>query len=153
MSLDVYLTIKGVAPSPSGSGIFVREEGETKEISRAEWDEKFPGREPFVVTNEDCEDGGGEVYWRNITHNLNQMADKAGVYQCLWRPDENGITKALQLIAPLTEGVLLLKSDPTRFKAFDPPNGRGNYEGLVNFVEEYLKACEKYPDAEVSVSR
>ncbi|MHC4618399.1 MAG: hypothetical protein ACYTEQ_11680 [Planctomycetota bacterium] len=152
MSLDVYLTLKAEKSIPSGSGIFVRESGEVKEISRAEWDEKFPGSEPIIVSPHVWDDLGG-VYERNITHNLNKMADKAGIYQCLWRPDENGITKALQLIAPLTEGLLLLKSDPARFKKFNPPNGWGTYEGLVDFVEDYLKACEKYPDAEVSVSR
>ena len=49
MSLNVYLTLKGSENHHEGSGIFVRENGETKEITRAEWDEKFPGREPFTT--------------------------------------------------------------------------------------------------------
>lgn len=52
MSLDVYLKT-GVMVSTTGSGIFVRENGQTKEISRSEWDEKFPGREPVVVAHDD----------------------------------------------------------------------------------------------------
>ena len=48
---------------------------------------------------------GDEVYSRNITHNLNKMAEAAGIYTVLWRPDENGITKAHQCIEPLRTGL------------------------------------------------
>jgi hypothetical protein len=40
------------------------------------------------------DENGRELYWFNITHNLNKMARKAGLYQCLWRPEEIGITTA-----------------------------------------------------------
>ena len=93
------------------------------------------------------------IYDRNITHNLNKMADEAGIYKHLWRPEEIEITKAAQLIEPLREGLSLLLSDPERFKKFDPENKWGDYDGLVNFVREYLAACEENPNASVSVSR
>ena len=93
------------------------------------------------------------IYDRNITHNLNKMADEAGIYKHLWRPEEIEITKAAQLIEPLREGLSLLLSDPERFKKFDPENKWGDYHGLVNFVREYLAACEENPNASVSVSR
>lgn len=150
MSLDVYLTLEGSKGNDSGSGIFIREGGQTKEITRAEWDEKFPGREPVVA---ETSDDDSQVYSANITHNLNRMADEAGIYHHLWRPDEIGVTKAAELIEPLKVGLELLKSDPDRFKAFNPSNGWGDYEGLVSFVERYLAACKEYPEAEVSVSR
>ena len=150
MSLDAYLILKGVTPNDSGSGIFVRENGQTKEISRDEWDEKFPGRAPIVV---DIDQDDDEVYERNITHNLNKMAGEAGIYKHLWSPGELGITKAGELIDPLREGLALLKSDPERFKAFNPTNGWGNYDGLVNFVEEYQAACVRYPAAEIGISK
>lgn len=149
MSLDVYLT-ESKQTVPAGSGIFVRANGRMVELTRAEWDEKFPGREPFIApeTSEpDC------VYSRNITHNLNRMAEAAGIYKHLWRPDELGIFKAQSLIEPLRIGLALLKSDPERFMAFNPTNGWGDYGGLVEFVEEYLAACERYPDADLYVSR
>ncbi len=94
-----------------------------------------------------------EIYWRNITHNLGQMAAEAGIYEHLWRPEEIGITTAEQLIAPLREGLEKLHADPSKFKKFNPPNGWGDYEGLVGFVEDYLAACIKNPDATVAVSR
>jgi len=94
-----------------------------------------------------------EVYSRNITHNLNKMADAAGIYKHLWRPDEIGITKAAQLIEPLRAGLELLRAEPERFIPLEPENKWGTYDGLVNFVTEYLDACIKSPDADVEVSR
>lgn len=94
-----------------------------------------------------------EVYWANITHNLNTMAMEAGIYQALWRPEEIGITRAEQLIEPLTEGLNKLKADPDHFKQYNSPNGWGMYENFVPFVEKYLQACKENPDSEVSVSR
>jgi hypothetical protein len=93
------------------------------------------------------------IYDANITHNLNSMAEAAGIYKHLWRPDELGITKAAELVEPLKAGLALLMSNPERFKAMNPPNGWGSYEGLVEFVNNYLKACEENIDADVEVSR
>lgn len=93
------------------------------------------------------------IFDYNITHNLGEMAEEAGIYKYLWRPDEIGITKAYALINPLTVGLALLENDPARFKKFNPENGWGTYEGLVEFVRSYLKACEENPDADIYVSR
>lgn len=151
MSLDVYLHLDELVSAPEGSGIFVRVDGQTREITREEWDAAFPGREPYVVKRND--DYVPPVFQQNITHNLNTMAKEAGIYMHLWRPGEIGITKARQLVNPLRVGLETLRSDPTRFRVHNPENGWGNYEGLVRFVEEYLNACEKYPEARVEVSR
>lgn len=152
MSLDVYLEVDTPRKRTRGSGIFVRENGATIEISREEWDRRHPDREP-VISMPPRDEEDFIVYSRNITHNLNTMADEAGIYAALWRPDENGIEHARQLIEPLTEGLTLLRSDPARFKKFNPKNGWGDYEGLVAFVESYLDACRKHPDSKVTVSR
>ncbi len=94
-----------------------------------------------------------EYYSRNITHNLGTMADKAGIYLHLWRPEELGIEKASELIEPIREGLRKLKADPSYFKQFNASNGWGLYQHFVPFVEDYLRACEEYPDAFVSASR
>lgn len=148
MSLDVYL--RGGQPTKSGSGIFYREDGQMKELTRAEWDERFPGREPAVVAADDFTD---KAYSANITHNLNTMAGEAGIYEALWRPEEIGITTAAQLIPVLEEGLRKLLADPDRYKKFSPENGWGSYEGLVRFVRGYLNACRDTPTATVSVWR
>lgn len=94
-----------------------------------------------------------EVYSANITHNLGKMAREAGIYECLWRPEEIGIIKAKQLIKPLEEGLALLKRHPAHFQNFNPPNGWGSYCSFVSWVERYLEACRENPDADVSACR
>lgn len=148
MSLDVYLIVDGYKSS-GGSGIFIRENGAAKEISREEWGEKFPNTEPVVFEQRETD----YVYSRNITHNLNKMADEAGIYSHLWRPDEIDVNDASQLIEPLEKGLEILKSNPSKFKQFNPSSGWGTYEGLVDFVDDYLNACKKYPHARIEVSR
>ena len=93
------------------------------------------------------------VFEYNITHNLNTMADKADIYEALWRPNEIGLTQANQIIDKLEIGLMTLRQNPEYFKLFNPKNGWGDYEGLVKFVEEYLKACKENPDAEISTWR
>ena len=149
MSLDVYLTLKGAQAVASDRIIPIRENGQNRMITRAEWDECFPDREPFLPVSASDD----EVYSDNITHNLNKMAEEAGVYECLWRPDEISVETAAQLIKPLRKGLVLLRSNPTRFRKLNPSNGWGDYEGLVSFVRKYLSACKEYPDAVVSVWR
>jgi hypothetical protein len=99
------------------------------------------------------DEAGEELYWRNITHNLGKMASEAGIYECLWRPDEHGITHARQIIEPLTAGVVLLATQKTRFEEFNAPNGWGMWEHFLPFCADYLQACRDHPDALVRVSR
>jgi len=93
------------------------------------------------------------VFSYNITHNLGEMAEEAGIYMHLWRPDEIGIKHAKDLIEPLKVGLDLLVSDKNRFEKFNPSNGWGDYNSLVEFVSKYLQACVDNPDAEIEVSR
>jgi hypothetical protein len=81
------------------------------------------------------------------------MAQAAGCYQALWRPEEIRITKAHQLIPLLRNGLAVLMTHPETFDTYNPVNGWGHYDGLVAFIRAYLEACERYPAANVSVSR
>jgi hypothetical protein len=120
-------------------------------------------------------------YDRNITHNYRKMADAAGIYTTIWRPELLGnaalahrilyhedrmevtevdkLRKALpavrarQLIDALLVGLAKLKSSPTTYKVFEPTNGWGTYSRFVDFVEEYGLACTEHPNAVVEVSR
>jgi hypothetical protein len=94
-----------------------------------------------------------EVYSGNITHNLTIMSSSAGLYQCLWRPEELNISKAVDLIKPLQFGLKNLKDDPYKFDKLNPENGWGSYAGLVRFVESYLQACIENPEATIEISR
>lgn len=147
MSLDVYLLAKKPIKK-SGTGVFVRDNGKTRELTIEEVREKFPDAE---VAPEEYETQ--YVYDANITHNLFTMADKAGIYYPLWRPEEKGWTHAKQLISPLEAGLEALKADPSAFRKLNPDNGWGDYDCLVEFAEGYLEACREWPDAEIEVSR
>lgn len=151
MSLSVYLTVDHAVPQ-QGSGIFIRRDGRNVEISREEWDQLNPGSEPAVVTRPADETSNIVFEW-NITHNLTGMANAAGLYSACWRPDELGAKKAGQLVKPLLVGLFNLTKNPDEFKALNPGNGWGTYEGLVEFVEAYLLACVSYPEADIEASR
>jgi hypothetical protein len=94
-----------------------------------------------------------EVFGRNLTHNLTTMALEAGVYWAIWRPNEAGLHTAGELIPFLVAGLVLLRTQPNKFKEFEPGNGWGTLEHFEQFVDELLAACRLDPDAEISVSR
>ena len=105
-----------------------------------------------------------DVYENGITHNLGKMAgmvtvdyyddgDELTLYDVLWRPDENELFYAHDLIELLERGLTELRADPEYYKKFNPLNNWGSYEGLIKFVEDYLKACGNNPMAEIRVSR
>jgi len=113
------------------------------------------------------------IYNANITHNLAEMAGRAGIYEALWRPhrlkpdynipekdydaewefEDNSTTFAKDIIPLLERGLADLKSRPEYFEQFNSSNGWGTYKHFVPFVEEYLNACKKHPDSIVKVSR
>ncbi len=93
------------------------------------------------------------VFDANITHNLSGMANEAGIYKHVWRPEEVGVKTAADLIEPLRAGITLMENNPTRFMAFDADNGWGRYDQFVPWLKKYLAACEENPTATVEVSR
>lgn len=100
------------------------------------------------------EDGNNiNVFDANITHNLGEMASKAGIYKALWRPEEIGAKEAKDIVFILEKGLAKLKKKPEYFSRFNSPNGWGMYEHFVPFVEEVLSACKQYPSAKITVSR
>jgi hypothetical protein len=114
-----------------------------------------------------------EVYWANITHNLGEMAGKAGIYEALWRPyllrddykefelygdneyefENKCVIKASDIIDVLEKGLADLKKRPKYFEKFNSDNGWGMYHNFVPFVDRYLNACKEYPECVVKVSR
>ena len=119
------------------------------------------------------EEQNEQLYSANITHNLGQMADKAGIYEALWRPyflhpdcpkefnsndEEYAFEEAhpmlsKDIIQTLEKGYEDMKARPEYYKQFDAKNGWGLYIHFLPWVEKYLEACKSYPDAEISTSR
>jgi len=87
-----------------------------------------------------------EFFSRNITHNLTDMAEAAGIYKALWRADDT-CEIAGDLIAVLTVGLELLKGNPEYYEQFNAANGWGMYEHFVPFVEACRDACVEFPKA------
>lgn len=92
-----------------------------------------------------------ELFENSITQNLEPMAKEAGLYEYLWTPETIGATHARDIISGLEEGIVLLDSDPKRFKAFNAKNGWGVYSDLVSFVGGYLIACREHPKCLIDV--
>lgn len=129
----------------------------------------------YACGHEHEEKARARLYSANITHNLGRMAEKAGIYEALWRPyrlkreyeellnsgqsisdsetEDIIIVYAKEIIPYLEKGLADLKARPTYYEQFNSPNGWGLYKHFVPFVEGYLNACKQYPDAIVEVSR
>lgn len=88
------------------------------------------------------------IFTAYITHNLIKMAKAAGIYQALWRSEQiKDNVSAIDLIKPLTDGLLNLEDNPDKYKIHNPDNGFGSYEGFVDSAWEILCACIKHRDA------
>lgn len=99
------------------------------------------------------DENGNDLYSRGITHNLNKMASTADLYQCLWRPEELGITTAHQLIEPISKGIAFLATYRQLCEQDNPLNGWGDWESLYDFCCDYLKACTEHPLTIIRISR
>jgi hypothetical protein len=98
-------------------------------------------------------ENGEYVYDANITHNLGTMADAAGIYQALWRPEEIGAVYAKDITEIVKGGLMKMVCAPTEYKQYDSPNGWGMYDHFVPFISNYLEACIKHPNATIEISR
>lgn len=93
---------------------------------------------------------GGSVWERNPTYNLGPMWQEAG----LPFSDESIEGKpCFEMLPALEAGLAVLKAEPARFRKLNPPNGWGDYEGLVEVVESAIAAARKYPNAIVRCGR
>lgn len=90
-----------------------------------------------------------EVWWRNCTHNLSPMWNKAGVYEALYKSTGK---KAGELVAELEAGLKHMVENASEYQHLNPENGWGSYEGAVWFLREFLDACREHPKAIVECS-
>jgi hypothetical protein len=97
----------------------------------------------------------GELMWEgNITHNLVPMAQAAGAYEVVWRPDEIGYDRlGLAVLEEIVPAINHLLYERHHYEQFNPENGWGDYDTLVRFLVDYALALNKFPYAEIKVSR
>lgn len=162
MSLDLYIISK-TPVLHRGTGVYIRENGETKELStKQEVLTHFPDIDPDTIEEKTYED---DTYFHvNITHNLTDMADKCRVdpycqcvtihgekptlYDLLWNPNETiGIViPDMEYVEGLVSCYKKLLEDADYFKKFNPDNGWGTYEQLVKRTKEYINALTSISD-------
>lgn len=147
MSLDVFLYLKK-SILKKGTGVFIRENGMTVELTVEEVKKKFPNT--IIKENEHISDC---VFSANITHNLNKMASAADIYEACWRPENLKATKAKDILPLLEKGLKDMKAKPEHYKQFNPSNGWGTYDAFILWVEKYIDACREYPEAIIEVDR
>ena len=105
--------------------------------------------------------------WDGMTYNLAPMFHLAGFYEAM--KNETGGTGAAREVllgegcapharppmtgeelAPLVrQGLDDMIARPEAYRALNPKNGWGTYEGAVEFTRALLAACEKHPGATV----
>ena len=111
------------------------------------------------------------VYHGNITHNLGKMAGEVPVgttkaylgqkvydkeltlYDVLWRPEEQFMSTASDVLPYLEKGYMELLNKPEHYKTFSPENGWGTYDGLIKLLNNYITACKITPDAYIEADR
>lgn len=94
-----------------------------------------------------------ELFTANYTHNVTPMWNAAGVFDVLYGRgewDNDKLVLAGALIRILEEGSIQMLNYPGRFRAMNPPNGWGDYDGALSFLERLLAACRAHPKATFS---
>ena len=147
MSLDLYIVNKTPRKRVS-SRIYVRENGETKEVlTLKEFKKHFP----------DCDENQFQLkevveenLWEgNVTHNLTKMAEHIVVgqydfYMLLWHPNDNGFHTATKEYRELIyQGLSYMLSHRKELEQYNPENGWGSYDSLLSFVQSYAEALSK----------
>ena len=92
------------------------------------------GPEPGTVT--------GDL---NCTYNVSPMFYKA-------LPFDDGIRgieglRGEEALEPLRGGVKAMEDNPDEYKAMNPENGWGSYEGALDTLRELVKWCVEHPKA------
>lgn len=101
----------------------------------------------YLMIGDDC------VWSRNITHNVNVIAQEAGVYDFIWRADEIGIKHAKDNIRNLRSALSCFYVNYDSLAMLNPSNGWGSLDGLIDFTKAYLDACVEFPNAKIITDR
>jgi len=112
--------------------------GQNRELSAEEvaanWPDATVAEQEYSTT---------EVFEYNITHNLTPMADAAGVYEALWRPDEHGWETARDITPALEAGLVRLMGNPEAYKALNPRKRLGFIRGATCVRETVVRSLQE----------
>lgn len=162
MSLDLYIESKTPITHRS-TGVFIREHGVTRALeTKKEVLEHFPHANPDEIVENVYEDN---IYFHiNITHNLAKMAKECqpvtycsnglhhpmqySLYQLLWHPEQIGtINPSEEYEDNVIQCYKRLLEEPDFFKKYNPENGWGSYDQLLEGTRNFMLALENIKDA------
>ena len=90
---------------------------------------------------------GHYIFTHKVPSELFDLACHSGLYDAVWRPDNIGATIAEHIIAPLTEGLIELTSNPQLYMLYAPSVDM--YRAFLKHISLYLKACMANPNAKI----
>ena len=101
----------------------------------------------------------GSVFSKNITHNLSTMADNvpvgdgATLHDIMWDLEDKfpNRTKAKQIAIPLTKALIYINTHEKEISEYNPENGWGTYEQLLEFTKEFQMACIDNQDCKIEI--
>ena len=145
MSLDITI----ISPEPikkKSTGIYARIDGQTRELTKEEAIKHFPDVDSDSIIEKEIETN--EFWHGNITHNLYEMARQCYgrdfyLNDLLWRdemPDD-----IIEYISNLIACLFELDINPKKYEQYNPSNGWGTYEQLVEFVRSFICALIDMP--------
>lgn len=87
-----------------------------------------------------------EITSFNYTTNCAPMWREAGIdlRECTGAP-------CSEAAGPIADAVKRMEADPDTYKAMNPPNGWGDYDGALNFLRNIAAACTQHPKAHLRV--
>ncbi|PLR99586.1 hypothetical protein [Bacillus sp. T33-2] len=83
----------------------------------------------------------------NYTYNVSKMY---GAAMGKTMSDFHGM-EAFNAVDILSKGFCEMRDNPEKYKAMNPSNGWGNYEGALQYLEKLLLACIENPNSIINV--
>lgn len=95
-----------------------------------------------------CEHCSASAKEHNYTYNCSPMWRKAG-----WNHEQFEGKRASEMAPFLAYAITAMSVNPAEYKAMNPLNGWGDYDGCLSFLRDLLTDCLEHPDGIVEMWR
>lgn len=99
---------------------------------------------------EHCGRGESTVMEQTITHNIAPMWSEAGCYDALYN---SAGKRAADVVGEMAAALEAMKADPDKYRAMEPVNKWGDYDGAVEWLAKAIEAFRAHPTAVIEVWR